>query len=62
MRPITAKGPLLLGSEYSVVNVSSPSTHNPVVHGGELRCDMWLVTGETRAANTVQGAFRRCHT
>jgi phosphate-selective porin OprO and OprP len=51
------KGPLLLGSEYWWVNVSSPSTHNPVVHGGDFVAT-WLLTGETRAYNTVQGAFR----
>ena len=51
------KGSLLLGSEYWWVNVSSPSTHNPVVHGGDFVAT-WLVTGETRAYNTVQGAFR----
>lgn len=51
------KGPFLMGSEYWWVNVTSPSTHNPVVHGGDFVAT-WLVTGETRAYNTVQGAFR----
>jgi len=51
------KGPLLLGSEYWWVNVSSPSTHNPNIHGGDVVAT-WCVTGEARAYNTVQGAFR----
>ncbi len=51
------KGPLLLGSEYWWVNVSSPSTHNPVIHGGDFVAT-WCVTGEARTYNTVQGAFR----
>jgi len=50
------KGPLLLGSEYWWVNVSSPSTHNPSIHGGDFVAT-WCVTGEARAYNTVQGAF-----
>src|SRR5271168_4912568 len=51
------KGSLLLGSEYWWVNVSSPSTHNPTIHGGDVVAT-WCVTGEARAYNTVQGAFR----
>jgi phosphate-selective porin OprO/OprP len=51
------KGPLLLGSEYWWVGVSSPSTHNPTIHGGDFVAT-WCITGETRAYNTVQGAFR----
>jgi phosphate-selective porin OprO/OprP len=51
------KGPLLLGSEYWWVNVSSPSIHNPSIHGGDFVAT-WCVTGEARAYNTVQGAFR----
>jgi phosphate-selective porin OprO/OprP len=51
------KGPFLLGSEYWWVGVSSPSTHNPTIHGGDFVAT-WCVTGETRAYNTVQGAFR----
>jgi phosphate-selective porin OprO and OprP len=51
------KGPLLLGSEYWWVGVTSPSTHNPTIHGGDFVAT-WCVTGETRAYNTVQGAFR----
>ena len=51
------KGPFLLGSEYWWVGVSSPSTHNPNIHGGDFVAT-WLITGETRAYNTVQGAFR----
>jgi phosphate-selective porin OprO and OprP len=51
------KGPLLLGSEYWWVSVTSPSTHNPTIHGGDFVAT-WCVTGEARAYNTVQGAFR----
>lgn len=51
------KGPVLLGSEYWWVNVSSPSMHNPSIHGGDFVAT-WCVTGEARAYNTVQGAFR----
>jgi phosphate-selective porin OprO/OprP len=51
------KGPFLLGSEYWWVHVTSPSTHNPTIHGGDFVAT-WLITGETRAYNTVQGAFR----
>jgi len=51
------KGPLLLGSEYWWVGVTSPSTHNPTIHGGDFVAT-WCVTGEARAYNTVQGAFR----
>jgi phosphate-selective porin OprO/OprP len=51
------KGPLLLGSEYWWVGVSSPSTHNPTIHGGDFVAT-WCITGETRAYNMVQGAFR----
>jgi phosphate-selective porin OprO/OprP len=51
------KGPLLLGSEYWWVGVTSPSTHNPTIHGGDFVAT-WCITGETRAYNTVQGAFR----
>jgi phosphate-selective porin OprO/OprP len=47
----------LLGSEYWWVHVTSPSTHNPTIHGGDFVAT-WLITGETRAYNTVQGAFR----
>jgi phosphate-selective porin OprO/OprP len=51
------KGPLLLGSEYWWVGTTSPSTGNPTIHGGDFVAT-WCVTGEARAYNTVQGAFR----
>jgi phosphate-selective porin OprO/OprP len=51
------RGPLLLGSEYWWVWVTSPSTHSPTVHGGDFVAT-WCITGEARAYNTVQGAFR----
>ena len=51
------KGPLLLGSEYWWVGTTSPSTGNPTIHGGDFVAT-WCVTGEARAYNEVQGAFR----
>ncbi len=55
------KGPLLLGSEYWWVGVSSPSTHNPTIHGGDFCCDM---VGHRRDACLQHGprSFQRCHT
>jgi phosphate-selective porin OprO/OprP len=52
------KGPWLLGSEYWWVDVTSPSTGNPVFHGGNVVAT-WLVTGETRAYNTIGGFFKQ---
>jgi phosphate-selective porin OprO/OprP len=51
------KGPWLLGSEYWWVDVTSPSTGNPVFHGGFVVAT-WIVTGETRAYNTIGGFFK----
>jgi phosphate-selective porin OprO/OprP len=51
------KGPLLLGSEYWWVGTTSPSTGSPTIHGGDFVAT-WCITGEARAYNTVQGAFR----
>jgi phosphate-selective porin OprO/OprP len=51
------RGPWLFGSEYWWVNVSSPSTGNPVFHGGDVVAT-WLVTGETRVYNTIGGFFK----
>lgn len=51
------KGPLLLGSEYWWVGTTAPSMGSPTIHGGDFVAT-WCVTGETRAYNTVQGAFR----
>jgi phosphate-selective porin OprO and OprP len=51
------KGPLLLGSEYWWVKVTSPSKHDPTIHGGDFVAT-WCITGETRVYNTVQGAFK----
>ena len=55
------KGPLLLGSEYWWVNVSSPSTHNPVNPRRRLCCDM---VGHRRDACLQHGpgSLQRCHT
>lgn len=51
------KGPLLLGSEYWWVGTTAPSVGSPTIHGGDFVAT-WCVTGEARAYNTVQGAFR----
>jgi phosphate-selective porin OprO and OprP len=51
------KGPWLVGSEYWWVDVTSPSTNNPVFHGGNVVAT-WIVTGETRAYNTIGGFFK----
>jgi phosphate-selective porin OprO/OprP len=51
------KGPLLFGSEYWWVKVTSPSKHDPTIHGGDFVA-IWCITGETRVYNTVQGAFK----
>lgn len=51
------RGPWLFGSEYWWVDVTSPSTGNPVFHGGDVVAT-WLVTGETRTYNTVGGFFK----
>ena len=48
---------LLLGSEYYWQNVNSPSTGNPMFHGGDF-VGTYLITGETRPYNTVNGCFR----
>jgi phosphate-selective porin OprO/OprP len=48
---------LLFGSEYWFEKVSSPTTGNPVFHGGDIVAT-WLLTGETRTYNTVGGFFR----
>ena len=47
----------LLGSEYWWVFVSSPSTHDPVFHGGEFAVS-YLFNDATRAYNTAGGFFR----
>ena len=51
------KRSLLLGSEYYFQHVNSPSTGNPMFHGGDFVAT-WLITGETRAYNTVGGYFK----
>jgi len=48
---------LLLGSEYYFQNVTSPSTGNPMFHGGDVVAT-WLITGETRPYNTIGGYFK----
>jgi phosphate-selective porin OprO and OprP len=51
------QGSWLFGSEYWWVNTSSPSTGNPVFHGGDVVAT-WVVTGESRPYNTVGGYFK----
>src|SRR6266481_3928707 len=47
---------LLFGSEYWFDSVTSNSGGNPVFRGGEVVAT-WIVTGESRAYNTVGGYF-----
>jgi phosphate-selective porin OprO/OprP len=47
---------LLLGSEYWAQFVNSPSTGNPTFNGGDVVM-AWVLTGESRAFNTVGGFF-----
>jgi phosphate-selective porin OprO/OprP len=47
----------LFGSEYWIDKISSPTTRNPVFHGGDVAAT-WIITGETRTYNTVGGFFR----
>jgi phosphate-selective porin OprO/OprP len=51
------KRSLLFGSEYYFMHVDSRSTGNPMFHGGDFVAT-WLITGETRAYNTVGGYFK----
>jgi phosphate-selective porin OprO/OprP len=50
-------GPWLFGSEYFVASVDSPETGDPTFHGGDVAVT-WLITGETRAYNTLGGYFK----
>ena len=50
-------GSWLVGSEYWLQDLSSAQTNYPVFHGGDIVAT-WLITGETRAYNTVGGFFR----
>jgi phosphate-selective porin OprO and OprP len=47
----------LFGSEFWWVKVSSPTTNNPVVHGGDFVAT-YLFNDATRAYNTIGGYFR----
>jgi phosphate-selective porin OprO/OprP len=47
----------LFGSEYWWVKVSSPTTNNPLVHGGDFVAT-YLFNDATRAYNTMGGYFR----
>jgi phosphate-selective porin OprO/OprP len=48
---------LLVGTEQNFQSVSSAQEGNPLFYGGEALVS-WVVTGETRAYNTVGGYFR----
>jgi len=48
-------GPLMFGLEYFFNQVSSPQTHDPMFHGGEILA-AYVLTGETRPYN-AKGAF-----
>jgi phosphate-selective porin OprO/OprP len=50
-------GPLLVGSEYFVEKVDAPLSGDPMFHGGDVVVT-WLLTGETRAYNTLGGYFK----
>jgi|SRR5688572_145993 phosphate-selective porin OprO/OprP len=49
-------GPLFLGGEYFLNQVSSPQTGDPFLHGGELMVT-WLTGGERRPYNAKTGVF-----
>jgi phosphate-selective porin OprO/OprP len=50
-------GPWLCGTEYWFQQVESAEGGNPLFHGGDVVAT-WLITGETRAYNTVGGYFK----
>jgi phosphate-selective porin OprO/OprP len=50
-------GPWLFGTEYWVQDVDSPGAGDPLFHGGDVAA-AWIITGETRAYNTVGGYFK----
>jgi phosphate-selective porin OprO/OprP len=51
------KGPWLYGGEYGWQKMDAPAVGDPMFHGGNASV-VWLVTGETRAYNDVDGFFR----
>jgi phosphate-selective porin OprO/OprP len=51
-------GPFLLGTEYFVQWVNSPTVGNPIFHGGEVAFT-WMATGGTRSYNTRGGYFNQ---
>ena len=50
-------GSLIVGSEYFIQKVNSPSTGDPLFHGGDVSAS-WLATGEIRPYNTRGGYFK----
>jgi phosphate-selective porin OprO and OprP len=50
-------GPWIFGTEYWGQKVDSPEGGDPLFHGGDVVVT-WLITGETRAYNTVGGYFK----
>ena len=51
------QGPWLFGSEYWWMDTTAPASGNPVFHGGDV-VGTWIITGETRAYNTIGGFFK----
>jgi phosphate-selective porin OprO/OprP len=52
------RGPLVIGTEYFLNQVTSHQTHDPLFHGGEIFA-AYLLTGETRPYNGRGGYFER---
>ena len=50
-------GNWMFGSEYWLTSVAAPALDNPVMHGGDL-VQTWVITGETRPYNMVNGSFK----
>ena len=50
-------GPFLFGTEYFLQKVGASEAGNPFFHGGDVVA-IWLITGETRAYNSVGGFFK----
>jgi phosphate-selective porin OprO/OprP len=50
------KGPLFLGGEYFLNQVSAPLAGDPLLHGGEVMVT-WLTGGERRPYNPKTGVF-----
>jgi phosphate-selective porin OprO/OprP len=51
------KGPWLYGMEYGWQRMEAPTVGDPVFQGGNVSIE-WLITGETRGYNGVDGYFK----